>query len=195
MNKKLYFSNVLAVVLLALIFTLSASDAFARDDRGGHHNEVVRVGHDRYQYRDGRFYRSSFFGFSFSVVSPPLGAVVTTLPYGHRSVIVGGNPYYYYDDVYYRPCSTGYVVVQAPVSSSNLVYMSSAQPSTERETVTINVPTSSSNYIAITLVRYPNGFVGPQGEFYYSLPTAQQLRLVTAGNYFLASHSHYVYNK
>jgi hypothetical protein len=177
MTKKLYSSRIWLVVIFCLIFVLLSTNAFAWDRRGSHY-QVVRVGHDRYRYDDGRFYRPGFFGFGFSFVSSAIGAIVTTLPYGHRTVIVGGSPYYYYDDVYYRPCPSGYVVVSSPVTTPNVVYMPSAQSvGTDRETVTINVPTSRGGFIAVTLVRYPNGFVGPQGEFYPTLPNAEQLRV------------------
>jgi hypothetical protein len=47
----------------------------------------------------------------------------------------------------------------------------------DRETITINVPWSGGGYITITLVRYTNGFVGPRGEFYPTLPTGEELRV------------------
>jgi hypothetical protein len=126
------------------------------------------------------------FSLGLSFVIPPIGASVSYLPYGHRTVYVGGVPYYEYDNIYYRPYGTRYVVVERPVvveSSPEVVYVPAANtpvpPEAQtgsRETVTINVPRANGGYVAITLARYTNGFVGPQGEFYPTLPTGEQLR-------------------
>lgn len=115
---------------------------------------------------------------------PPIGASVSYLPYGHRTIYVGGVPYYEYDNVYYRPYGTRYIVVQQPVATSpEVVYVPApgalppgSTQTGDRETVMMNVPRDNGGYVAITLVRYPNGFVGPQGEFYPTLPTTEQLR-------------------
>lgn len=180
------------IAVVSLVLSIAFIKAFAYDRNGqggtGRHEVTVFRG-ERYHYHEGRFYRPSLFGFSFDLVMPPIGVVVSYLPYGHRTIVVGGVTYYEYDNVYYQPCPTGYVVVQEPVMtneyiSPNVVYMPTpavaapAQPqASERETVAINVPTSNRGSIAITLVRYPNGFVGPQGEFYPTLPTAGELRV------------------
>jgi len=44
------------------------------------------------------------------------------------------------------------------------------------DTVTVNVPNSSGGYTAVVLKRSGNGYVGPQGEYYYEVPTAAQLQ-------------------
>ena len=44
------------------------------------------------------------------------------------------------------------------------------------DTVTINVPNGSGGYTAVVLKRSGNGYVGPQGEYYYQVPTAAQLQ-------------------
>ena len=185
--------KLLPVAIISLMLGMFPLGVFARDhDRGrdwnrGSHEVTVFRG-ERYHYHEGRFYRPTLFGFSFNFVMPPIGVVVTYLPYGYRTIIVGRARYYEYDNVYYQPCPRGYIVVQEPVAtneyiSPNVIYapapstvLPAQAPSFERETVTINVPTTSGTSIAITLVRYPNGFVGPQGEFYSTLPTAEQLR-------------------
>jgi len=186
--KRLLIKKLLLAVVIGLTLGMSFTEAFA-DDRGGHgrgRREVTVYRGHRYDYHEGRFYRPSFFGFSFNWVMPPIGAVVTYLPYEHRTIIIGGVRYYEYDNVYYQPYpNRGYIVVQRPLVtneyiSPNVVYVPATVPAQpqpgERETVTISVPTLSGSSIAITLVRYPNGFVGPQGEFYPTLPTAEQLR-------------------
>lgn len=42
------------------------------------------------------------------------GYVVTTLPRGHRTEVIGGTRYYSHNNVYYRPQGSRYVVVEAP---------------------------------------------------------------------------------
>ena len=178
MIRKIFINRRWLVIFFALLFIMSFENAFAWDKRDKAHREVT-VRRERYDYHNGRFYRPGWFGFQFYIGTPSIGAVVTSLPFGHRAVKVRGVPYYTYADVYYRPCTTGYVVVPAPVEAPEVVYMSSVnQPQvSDRETVTINVPGRSGSSIAITLVRFSNGFVGPQGEFYSTLPTIEQLRV------------------
>ena len=190
MKKNRTVAQGILAFVVGMALLASTGDAFARDgDRhggrgGGHgwgHNrghsrEVVVVGHDRYHYYGGRFYRPSWFGFEIALSIPPVGAVITTLPYGHRTMVVGGLPYYYYDGVYYRTCPTGYIVVPEPAVVTVPVVPSPRVVS--GETVTVNVPNTNGSYTAVTLVRRSNGFVGPQGELYTEFPTVEQLRLL-----------------
>lgn len=178
MNRKIFAKNVWLVLSLSLIFTLSSTNAFARGRESRPHREVVVVGHERYHYRYGRFYRPWFFGFEFAVAAPPIGAIVTFLPASRRSIISGGITYYYYDNIYYRACPSGYLVVTEPVINSNVTY---APPAAQYampsgQTVTINVPNSNGSYTPITLVKHNNGYIGPQGEYYSGNPTIDQLK-------------------
>jgi len=45
------------------------------------------------------------------------GYRINTLPSGYRREVISGNDFYYHDGAYYRPESSGYVVVEAPRSS------------------------------------------------------------------------------
>jgi uncharacterized protein DUF6515 len=45
------------------------------------------------------------------------GYAINTLPPGYSSIYAEGNPYYYYDGVYYEPGSSGYVVVSPPLGA------------------------------------------------------------------------------
>jgi hypothetical protein len=168
-------------VLAGLILAGSNSSAFAawggrdrgRDegrDRG--RKEVVVVDHHRYNYRDGRFYQPGWFGFEFAIRIPPIGAVVTFLPSQHRTIVVRGANYYYYDNVYYAPCPAGYVVVPPPQVVENVVVASTPN------SVVINVPNTNGSYTPVTLVRQGNGYVGPQGEYYPNSPTVEQLKVL-----------------
>lgn len=192
MVKKNSVKKMCVAILLGLMVSMVSTTAFAdRDDYRRDHgrHERIRYGHDRYDYYEGRYYRTSLFGAILDVVFPPVGVTVTYLPRSYRTIYVGGVRYYEYDNVYYQTSPGGYVVVQQPVVtryvSPNVVYVPASnvavpgqvQATGDRETITINVPKSSGGYIAITLVRYSNGFVGPRGEFYPALPTSEQLRV------------------
>jgi hypothetical protein len=169
MAEKMLKKEVCLAIVLGLMLTLPLQNAFAREEhrRNGHRDEIVVVRGSRYHYRDGRFYRPWFFGLEFSI-GPVAGAVVRVLPFGYRTIIVGGTRYYYYDNVYYTDCPSGYIVVPAPAVSQ--------YQGVSGETITINVPNSNGSYTPVTLVRRNNGYVGPQGEFYAGNPTIDQLK-------------------
>ncbi len=54
------------------------------------------------------------YGATVTTYSYSPGYQVATLPRGYTTVTVSGTPYYYYNDVYYRPRGSGYVVVRSP---------------------------------------------------------------------------------
>jgi hypothetical protein len=95
--------------------------------------------------------------------------------------VVGGTPYYYYDDVYYRPAPGGYVVVQepTPVAVVQEPVVSVVNPTPVEENIggaiVINVPNGQGGYTPVQLTRHGNGYIGPQGE-YYEHPTVKQLK-------------------
>jgi hypothetical protein len=68
----------------------------------------------RYYYNEGVWYLPSSSG--FTVVIPPYGLTVPVLPPFYTTIWVGGVPYYYADDVYYRwrPEDRVYVVAEPP---------------------------------------------------------------------------------
>ncbi|MFA5090006.1 MAG: DUF6515 family protein [Candidatus Omnitrophota bacterium] len=142
------------------------------------------VGHEQYRYRDGRFYRPVFFGlFEILVDVPPIGAIVTVLPLGYRTIVIGGATYYYYNGIYYTVCPSGYVVVPAPVVNPNVIVVSPATTQPQKvsgETVTINVPNSNGSYTPVTLIKQKGGYIGPQGEYYLGHPTIEQLKVLYA---------------
>jgi hypothetical protein len=186
MDRGVFGSKFLGVTGISLVFfmVMLCGNAFAREEsrsqrgyagRGGRGHEEIRVGHERYHYRDGRFFRLGWFGFEIGVIAPPVGVIVTTIPSGHRTVIVRGTTYYAYDDVYYTPCPSGYIVVPPPAVSVAPAPVVTSAPVLS-ETVTVNVPNANGSYTAVPLVRRNNGYVGPQGEFYSGNPTVDQLK-------------------
>ena len=68
--------------------------------------------------------------------------------------------------------------VSAPVvyiPAPNIVVPSAQPQPVEMGTVIVNVPTATRGPVAITLMRYSNGFVGPQGELYPTFPSTEEL--------------------
>jgi hypothetical protein len=65
-----------------------------------------------YYYADGCYYIP--YNGGYSVVPPPIGAVVSYLPDGYETVLVGNDYFYYYGGAFYIAIPQGYQVVQAP---------------------------------------------------------------------------------
>jgi len=186
MRKQILKSKVLVALVFLLAFTVSYSpNAFAWGGHGGHH--------EHYSYRGGHWYRNGWLwgGLATGLV---IGAIVASLPPRHETVYVSGAPYYYYDGIYYKPCSSGYVVVPAPTTyavPAPVTYVVTApettvvtapavtQPKTASGgTIVINIPNASGGYTPVTLTKHKTGYIGPQGEYYEGHPTVEQLRLL-----------------
>jgi hypothetical protein len=188
----------ISVVFLAAV-ALPLSNALAWGGRGGHREEVL-VGHERYRYHDGRFYRPGWFGLEIALSAPPFGAVVSAIPSGYTTVIVGGEPYYCYNRVYYRRHFSGYIVVSEPMIVPQPVYVQQPvvvapavpapavvvpapvippQPQQESgDALVINVANSNGSYTPVRLIKRYKGYEGPQGEYYPEHPTVEQLKVL-----------------
>jgi hypothetical protein len=193
----LTFKVTLVFLLMMTFFCPICPNAFARqnDYRGNNRNEnrVESRGDnrvenrsynkkyikeynrgERYYYRGGNWHKSGWFGFGAVVSALAIGAFIEALPPNHQTVVVEGNSYYHDDRYYYRPLPEGgYVVVSTPV----VVQTQFPIPATS----IINIPNSRGGYTSITLIRSGNGFVGPQGEYYQSYPSVEQLREMYGG--------------
>lgn len=180
MSKKVFVHKFWLVAGLSLVVIIFSTDVFAEHWRrslpSGH--EVIVHGGRRYHYNEGRFYRPGFFGFYVS--TPPAGIVVRQIPSGCRNIPFGDVTYYNYGNVYYKTCPSGYVVVTNPIISPDVVYAPSL-PQSRRysgQAITIYVPNSNGSYTPVTLVRYNNGYIGPQGEYYLGHPTVEELKVL-----------------
>jgi len=141
-------------------------------------HEVIVLRGARYHYSHGRFYRPGPFG--FFMVNPPIGVFISILPPVHRTIIVGGINYYYAEEVYYTDTVGGYVVVPPPVQKITVVESAPAATieTPPGQTITINVPNTNGSFTPVKLVKYKDGYVGPQGEYYPGNPTVDQLRVL-----------------
>jgi len=66
------------------------------------------------------------------------------------------------------PSKAGSIALKVPIESKTVI--------TKGEQITINVPNSNGSYTPVTLVKYGNGYIGPQGEYYPGNPTVEQLK-------------------
>jgi hypothetical protein len=170
---------LLILAISSLLFIMNSQSALAwgwARSLPKKHDVVVLRG-AKYHYSHGRFYRPGPFG--FFMVMPPIGAIVTVLPTGYRTVVYGGVHYYYDNNVYYTNSSDGYVVVPPPANISVVHTQVPTEPAEgipPGQTITINVPNSNGSFSPVKLVKYQGGYVGPQGEYYPGNPTVDQLR-------------------
>jgi hypothetical protein len=104
------------------------------------------------------------FGIGFSIGDhrgyyPPMhGRVFLQQPWRHRFVRIGPPP----------------VVVVAPPVEPLVI----TPPPIEQGTVTIWVTNSNGSTTPVTLTRQGTSYIGPRGEYYATMPTNEQLRMV-----------------
>ena len=135
------------------------------------HSRVIVMNHDRFWYNNGYFYRQA--RNNFIAVSAPLGAIVLSLPPTFETVIVGGRPYYCYEDVYYVRTEHGYVVTEKPTVDAPITVTP-----TPSETYTVTIQNTDGTLTPITITKLANGFQGPQGEYYPQFPKVAQLKVM-----------------
>ena len=75
--------------------------------------QISLAGSGSYYYDDGVYYQATPAG--YTVVVPPVGAVVPRLPEGAETIVVGFSTYYYAGGAFYMQQLTGFAVVPAPV--------------------------------------------------------------------------------
>jgi hypothetical protein len=72
------------------------------------------VGTTGYYYYDGVYFRPTTEG-TYTVVAPPVGAIVPQLPNGADAIVLGSETYYYGGGAFYLQQLTGFAVVEAPL--------------------------------------------------------------------------------
>ncbi len=136
---------------------------------------ALRVADMLYYYLEGIYYQSTPSG--YVIVPAPRGAVITAIPERHKVIVYENTDYYYYNSTYYVKQPSGYTVVTPPPS-----VVSSNAPAVEapEKTVVVTVPNPNGSYIPVTLQKYSDGYIGPNGEFYPDYPTIDQLKAMYA---------------
>jgi len=123
------FYCLLVAISMVMFFSFSASAQRYRGGggyRGGysHYNYgrsyypsrpivSVNIGHS-YGYRPYSYYPTYSNPYSYVHFGPAFGFRLNVLPFGYYPFYYGGNPYYYYNGIYYRPYSGGGYEVTAP---------------------------------------------------------------------------------
>jgi hypothetical protein len=208
MNTKTHGSKQLMIIGLSVIVMLSAIDACAWrvgvSYRGGYHGSAhggFRGGYNHYYpgFHHGYYYSGYGYGPRWPYgydFAPGIGTFVTYLPDVYETVIINGHTYYFAGGYYFRPYSSGYVIVPEPVSvapatvqtqkseataqtssSSDADKQPVAQPkSASHDTITVNIPNSKGGFTPVALVKNKDGYLGPQGEFYAGHPTVDELK-------------------
>ena len=135
----------------------------------------IRLGDIRFFYNNGRYYRP--YNGGYTVVRPPYGVVIHTIPSHFRRVLINGNWYHTDNDVYYINTTYGYQVVPSPVLIAAPNQTTTVTTTADDAFYTVNIPNEKAGgYTPVTLKRLDNGFVGPQGEFYPEFPQVAQLK-------------------
>lgn len=156
---------------------------YARELPGGHVPLMVRG--NRYFYHHGMFYHRG--GRGFTLVAPPMGAIVPLLPLGFMTLVLAGMTYHCYDGVYYRECPSGYMVVpdseiqemkRKQEISKEVVESATEDISQNGREFVVYVPNKGGSYTPVKLIKLENGYKGPQGEFYPDHPTVKQLQVL-----------------
>jgi len=134
----------------------------------------INLGGFVFHYREGHYYKKH--GSHYIVVEAPVGACISSLPFGYKRVYMNGGFYYTYGGIYYKKAPGGYVVVENP--SYNYVKVQEPVKSqvSDANSLTINIPGKSGEYVPVTLIRNGDGFTGPQGEYYDSFPKIELLK-------------------
>jgi hypothetical protein len=128
----------LAVTLLAFSSAFSQGGRGPGPGRGGDRGPGGWEGRGaRLDFHGGRFFHHGWFGFGAPIAIPPIGAIISGLPDGYISIVIGDVPYYYYGGVYFRPCNYGFVVVDKPIVVSTSV-STKTNPDSETQTKTNN---------------------------------------------------------
>jgi len=132
---------------------------------GAHH---MIIGGRPYWAYGGVYYEFGDDG--YVVVGAP---VVRVLPRHYHVVVIHGVAYYVADDVYYRPGPEGYVVVEKPPEPAKVVVPA---PEPEGSKITVYAPKKDGDgFTPVTLKKIDGGYLGPQGEFYPTMPRVSLL--------------------
>ena len=141
---------------------------------------IITLGDVPYYYWGGYYYL--YDDPAFVMVTPPVGAVIGTVPDNYEQIIINGQTYYTYNGTYYKKVENGYQIVTPPVIvSTNKAPATKDQgkninQNTTPESFTVNIPNSKGGYTPVIIKRSGTGFVGPQGEYYKEFPSVAQLK-------------------
>jgi len=76
---------------------------------------TIGAGYETFYYSKGVFYQKIVIDNKYTVVPPPVGAVIFCVPRGYQYLFLDGTSYYVYRGVYYKRVLEGYEVIYPPV--------------------------------------------------------------------------------
>ena len=90
--------------------------AQSHDNGHGDRNNGRGAGHgNRHYYHNGNWNRNGWYGWGSPAPVFSNGVLVASLPPGYTTVLVGGNTYFYGNDMYFRQMPAGgFAVVTIP---------------------------------------------------------------------------------
>ena len=173
--------------LIISLFIMRPVSSYADDHRHDDHGHDSGHGHDEARGHDhGHDHSSISFDFSVSPDSyyynapyyQPAEEVYVSAPV-YQPVFINGTTYYLNNGTYYVYNGYGYQAVMPPVTvvQPPVVVVNQALPDVP-DSITINIPNQNGGFTAVTLRKSGNGFIGPQGEFYTTFPSVNQLKVV-----------------
>ncbi len=187
---------------LSLILAATSFNAYSwGGSRGGRSGSSSSHGRSTGRSYSGyRGYHRGFNGHSYGYHGWRGAGFAPFLPDDYVSFYIDGSPYYYDDGYYYEPSGEGYVMVPQPATvvspqpaaeQSAPTVLQAAQPTVKQpvgqslsstsDTTTINVPNSKGGFTRVNLMKYKDGYIGPQGEYYAGHPTIAQLKVLYGG--------------
>ena len=92
--------------------------------------------------------------------------------------IYEGTPYFYYDGIYFTRVGNVFAATTPSFTGYNnpgAAYTGDLPCQEATDTITIDVP-AGEGHVPVKLVRHENGYVGPNGEFYPTEPTVDELK-------------------
>ena len=104
-------SRYKTVLMFSLAMVLSCPVVFAQghqDEHNRRNGQGRGIGHgNRHYYHNGNWNRNGWYGWGIPAPVYSDGVIVASLPPGYTSVMVGGNPYFYGNGLYFRQVSSG----------------------------------------------------------------------------------------
>jgi len=106
------------VLMFSIGLSLFSPSVFAQGHQDGHNgrNGGQRMGHgQRHYYHNGNWNRNGWYGWGAPMPVFSDGVLVSSLPPGYTTVVVGSNTYFYGNDTYFRQMPAGgFAVIVSP---------------------------------------------------------------------------------
>ena len=151
MEKARWVKGIGSMLIVGSIMFVAPSSVFAR-------GEAHRDDGQRHHYSNRVFY-----------------------PQNSISFAIGGVKFLLSDGAFYRNNIVRYTVVTPPretVVVSAPVTIIKAQDMRLSNTVEITFPNSDGTFTTVVLEKTAQGYLGPQGEYYFGKPSVEQLRVL-----------------